>query len=148
MLTVNRPKPPEALLTVAHWYSRLWPGWERFLIGWSALFHFWMSLTLALAPYEQLLSQGTQPVFDLASRYFWAVAFLTCGLACTALLKWRGYLMQVVTWMTLFPLGGCWLTAFILAVINDRGNAIGIVVWFILYGPWIVAAARLGLGKR
>ena len=142
------PDEKALLMTVEHVRS-LWPGWDRFLIGWCAAFHLAMSLPLAFAPIEQIVNEGTRPVFDLASRYVWASIFLAAGLLTALVLHWQTALvLHLVTWLTVFGVGGAWLTAFALAVLNDRGSAIGVTVWPFLYGPWAVAAFRLALGKR
>ena len=143
-----RSDEQEALLSVASAFSRMWPGWDRFLVGWCAAFHLLCAFTLAFAPYDQILSRGTQPVLELASRYVWAVLFVVAGVAAASLLSRPRSWVQVFTWLTVFPLGVAWVLSFALAVINGGGNALGVVVWPFLYVPWGVAAIRLGLGKR
>lgn len=137
----------QLLATVEHVRS-YWPGWDRFLIAWCAVFHAAMALPLTFAPAQQIINAGTQPVFDLASRYVWAAIFLGAGLLAAAALYWRNLSVQFATWLAVFGAGGVWLTAFTLAVLNDEGSAIGVTVWPFLYGPWAVAAVRMALGKR
>jgi hypothetical protein len=144
MLTVERDE--QALLTVVKQIRRF--NWDRFLVGWCAAFHVGMFLPLAFAPLSQILNAGTAPVFDLAPRYVWAVAFLAAGLLAASLLHWQAAPMQFLTWFTVLPLGGVWLTAFALAVLNGEGSAIGVTVWPFLYGPWAIAGVRIALGKR
>jgi len=122
--------------------------WQRFIVGACALFHLGVAMPLALAPAEQIINAGTAPVFALANRYVWAVAFLVAGVAATSLLHWQTAPVQCLTWFTVLPLGGLWWTAFVLAVLDGRGSAIGVVVWFTLYGLFAVAGARMALGKR
>jgi hypothetical protein len=122
--------------------------WDRFLLGWCAAFHLLAGLILAFAPLGQVLTEGTRPVLELASRHVWAVVFLAAAAASASLLwraePWR----QLAAWLTVFPLGLMWLTAFTLAVLDGRGSALVVVVWPFLYIPWGLAAVRLGLGKR
>ena len=149
MLTLPRPTPEqEAVLHVAHWYARLWPGWERFLLALCALFHTWMGFTLLFAPETQIVNAGTAPVFELAPRWVWAGWFLLAGLAAAALLRWHTKTLQAVTWFSVFPLAFAWLSAFVMAVLDGRGSAIGVVVWSTLTLLWAPVAVRLALGKR
>lgn len=138
----------QALFTVVRWWRRLRFDWSQFLLAWCAAFHLITAITLALAPYDQILSQGTRPVLDIASRYVWAVAFAAVGLSITYLWRPRGRTVSKLIWVAALFLGGMWLTAFALAVFNGEGNAIGVVVWPFLYGPWAVVAVRRSLGKR
>ncbi len=135
-----------ALLDVVKRWRRF--EWDKFLIGWCAVFHLATALPLAFAPRGQIVTAGTAPVFEIASRYVWAGLFLAAGLLCMALLYRQTALVQFLTWFTVLPLGGVWLTAFALAVADGRGNAIGLTVWPFLYGPWAIAAVRMALGKR
>lgn len=148
MLTLHRHHASDeaALLTVVKQWRRF--EWDRFLIGLAAAFHLGVAVPLAFAPYEQIFSSGTAPVFDIANRYVWAAAFLVAGTAATLLLRWRTTLVQCLTWFTVLPLGGLWWTAFVLAVLDGRGSAIGVVVWLTLYGLFSVVAVRVALGKR
>lgn len=141
----------EALMRVVGAYERtrqLWSGWERFLVAWCSGFHALIAFTLAFAPLDQIYNAGTRPVFEIASRYVWAAIFALAALFSAFLLHRQTARVQMLTWLTVLPLGGMWLFAFALAVINGRGSAIGVVVWPFLYGPWAIAAIRIGLGKR
>ena len=135
-----------ALLDVVKQWRRF--EWDRFLVGWCAAFHVATAVPLAFAPYEQIFNAGTAPVFAMFSRYVWAAVFLTVGIITASLLRWRTPLVQFLTWFTVLPLGGAWLTAFLLAVLDGRGSAIGLTVWIALYGPWSVAGVRIALGRR
>lgn len=152
MSVLHLPRPrteqQEAVLRVASLYTRVWPGWDQILILSCAVFHCAIGFTLAFAPYQQIYNAGTAPVYDLASRYVWAGLFTVAGVATVVLSRRRTTLTQLVAWFTVLPLGGLWWTAFVLAVINGRGSAIGVVVWLVLYGLWGITAARLALGKR
>jgi hypothetical protein len=149
MLTLPRPTQEQsAVMIVAAWYSRLWPGWERFLLALCSLFHLWLAVTLAFAPTAQILNAGTQPVFELAPRGVWAAWFFLAGAAAAALLRWHTKTLQAVTWFSVFPLAFAWLSAFVMAVLDGRGSAIGIVVWSTLTLLWAPVAIRLALGKR
>lgn len=144
MLTMAREE--QALLDVVQQMWRF--NWDRFLVGWCAAFHLAMSVPLALAPVSQIINAGTEPVFDLASRYVWAALFLAAGLLAVSVLHRPTPLMQFLTWITVLPLGGIWLTAFVLAVRAGEGSAVAVTVWPFLYGPWAVAGVRIALGKR
>lgn len=133
---------------VIRWVQQLRFDWQRFLIGWAGLFHLGLALTLAFAPYQQIYNAGTAPVYEIANRHVWAGLFLVAGALCFVLLRRQSALVQFATWFSVLPLGGAWLTAFILAVLDGRGSAIGIVAWMALYGPPAVAGVRLALGKR
>lgn len=133
-----------ALLDVVQTLWRF--DWDRFLLAWCAAFHMLIAVTLFTAPWDQLLSAGTRPVFDIASRYVWGGVFLTVAVALVIhrpQAKW----MRALAWMTVLFLGGTWLTAFSLAVLRGQGNAIGVIVWPFLYGPWAIVAYR-SLRKR
>jgi hypothetical protein len=133
---------------VVRWWQRVHFDWQRFLVAWCAAFHLLIAFTLALAPYQQIYNAGTAPVYLIASRYVWAALFLVAGLFSLLLLRRQTALVQCLTWFTVLPLGGTWLTAFVLAVYAGRGSAIGVVVWPFLYLPWAVAGVRIALGKR
>lgn len=145
---MSTPDDSRQLLATVEHVRGYWQGWDRFLIAWCAAFHLAMAAPLAFAPEMQIISAGTQPVFEIASRYVWAGIFLTAGLLAVTVLYWQTAPVQLITWMAVFGVGGVWLMAFILAVLNDRGSAIGVTVWPFLYGPWAVAAVRMALGKR
>lgn len=148
MLSLVPHSTPEerVLLEVVKQIRRF--NWERFLVGWCAAFHLGMAVPLAFAPEWQIVNAGTAPVFDLASRYVWAALFLAAGVLCLFLLRWQTAPVQFLTWFTVLTVGGVWLTAFILAVVDGRGSAIGVTVWPFLYGPWALAGVRIALGKR
>ena len=151
MLTLHRyhtVEEQQVARTVVRWWQRIQFDWQRFLIGWAGCFHLLIAFTLAMAPYEQIYNAGTAPVYEIASRYVWAGLFLVAGIMAIVLLTRRTTLVQLATWFTVLPLGGAWLTAFALAVLDDRGSAIGVVVWPFLYGPWALCAVRMALGKR
>lgn len=126
----------------------VWPGWDRFLIAWCAGFHIIAGFVLTGAPYELVLTEGTKPVLDLASRHVWAGIFIAAGLLCAGLLHRPWPVVQMAAWFVVLVTGGMWLTAFALAVWRGEGSALGVVVWPFLYGPWAIVAIRVGLGKR
>lgn len=123
--------------------------WQRFLVGWAGLFHAAVAFTLAGAPYWQILNAGTAPVFALASRYVWALLFAVAAASAVSMLltNYRPAL-QMLTWLTVFPLGGTWLVAFALAVLQGHGSALSVIVWPVIYIPFALAAIRIGLGRR
>lgn len=138
----------EAARNVVRWGQQVRFDWQRFLIGWGGFIHLGFFSALAFAPYRQIYNAGTAPVYEIANRYVWAALFLLAGSLCFLLLRRQSALMHFATWFTVLPLGGAWLTAFILAVLDGRGSAIGIVAWIALYVPPAVAGVRLALGKR
>lgn len=151
MLTVHPrfPIADEAVArVVVRWWQRIQFDWQRFLVGWCSAFHLLIAFTLACAPYEQIYNAGTAPVYQIANRYVWAFLFLLAGVLSAVLLRRPTTPVQLATWFTVLPLGGAWLTAFVLAVLDGRGSAIGVVVWPFLYGPFALAGVRLALGKR
>lgn len=133
---------------VLRWWQRLQFDWQQFLIAACAVFHLGIASALALAPLVQILNAGTAPVFDIASRYMWAALFAVAGAMSIVLLRRQSALVQLAWWFAVLPLGGLWWTAFLLAVKDGRGSAIGVVVWFVLYGIFAVAGIRIALGKR
>jgi hypothetical protein len=143
-----RSEEQEALLRVASALSRLWPGVERALIFWCAVFHVGAALTLALYPFDQLLTEGTRPVFALASRYVWAVLF-ACGAAgVLAVLRWRRPAIHAAIWIGVFSIGGGWFAPMLLAVLHGAGAPMGLWVWFVLYGPFALGAITYALKNR
>ncbi len=147
-LTRPRTDQQESLLHVASLYSRNWPGWERVLLLASVVFHGLIASAMAFAPYNQIYNAGTAPVYDIASRYVWAVMFAIAAATSLLLAIRQTMPRQIVTWFTVLPLGGLWWTAFVLAVSKGRGSAIGVVVWMVVYGLWAIVALRMALGKR
>lgn len=137
----------QLLATVEHVRS-YWPGWDRVLLAASVVFHGLVASAMAFAPYNQIYNAGTAPVYDIASRYVWAVVFAVAA-TTSLLLTVRGTLPRLIFMaFTVLPLGGLWWTAFVLAVANGRGSAIGVIVWLVLYGLWWIVAIRMALGKR
>lgn len=137
----------QLLATVEHVRS-YWPGWDRVLVGASVLFHGLLASAMAFAPYNQIYNAGTAPVYEIASRYVWALAFTVAAVASALLVLRQTMSRLVITWFTVLPLGGLWWTAFVVAVANGRGSAIGVAVWLVLYGIWAIVALRMALGKR
>lgn len=148
MLTLHRhhPTPDEAaLLAVVQAWRRF--DWDRALLASCVAFHLILAVVLAIAPYDLVLTEGTRPVLDIASRYVWATVFLAVAAAVGSLHWMRSRLVHLAAWTAVTFLGGMWVTAFALAVLQGRGSAVGVVVWPFLYGPWVVVAFR-SLGKR
>lgn len=141
----QRTEEEVALLTVVNRWRKF--PWEPFLIGWCSAFHVITAVTLAFAPLDQVLTEGTRPVLEIASRQVWAVVFCAVGLAVAFVLRRRHDAAQWLIWLSVMFLGGMWLTAFGLAVLRGEGSAVGVVVWPFLYGPWAIVAF-LSLGKR
>jgi hypothetical protein len=145
VLTVHRHEMPGFVASVP-WWRRF--EWDRYMLGWCAAFHLLMAVTLAFAPADQIVNAGTAPIFALGSRWFWAGAFLVAGLSATAMLWRMRVWSELLTWFTVIPLGFAWAGTFLMAVVDGRGSAIGLIVWPFLYVPWAVVAIRLALGKR
>lgn len=144
----HRTADEAALLEVGRMFQRLSFDWQRFIVAACAVFHLGISSALALAPLDQIYNAGTAPVFALANRYVWATLFALAGGMSVVLLRRRTTPVQLCWWFTVSPLGGAWWTAFVLAVLDGRGSAIGVVVWLVLYGIFSVAGLRIALGKR
>jgi len=147
-LVPHRHTEVDMARSVVRFWQRYQFDWLRVLIGFCAVFHLGLAVTLAFAPYEQIYNVGTAPVYELANRYVWAAGFLLAGAASVVLLRCRTAGVQLAWWFTTAPLGGMWWIAFVLAVLNGRGSAIGVVVWLTLYGLFSVAGVRIALGKR
>lgn len=148
MVHHRRVAEEQVARTVVRWWQRLQFDWQRALVWWCGAFHLGVAFTLAFAPYEQIYNAGTAPVYEIASRYVWAGIFTAAGLLCLLLLHRQTAPVQFMTWFTVLTLGGTWLTAFILAVLNGKGSAIGVVVWVALYSLPALAGIRMALGKR
>lgn len=150
MLTLvhHRRSEVDVARDVVRWWQRFQFDWLRVIIGFCAAFHLGTAVTLALFPYDQIHNAGTAPVYDIASRFVWAALFLLAGVVSVVLLRRRTVRVQLAWWFTVAPLGAMWWIAFVLAVLDGRGSAIGVVVWLTLYGMFSVAGLRIALGKR
>jgi hypothetical protein len=137
---VRAAKPPNWLRSF---------DWDRFLLAKCAVFHTLVAFTIFVAPWDQLYNAGTAPVWDMAPRSMWAAGFMAGAIASGLAAHYlpRGILLFFVALMV-FPLGIIWFAAFVLAVLQGHGSALSVVVWPFLYSSWLVAIARLGLGKR
>jgi len=133
---------------VVRFWQRFQFDWLRVIVGFSAAFHLGTAVTLALAPYNQIYNAGTAPVYEIADRYVWAGWYLLAGVMSVVLLRRRTARVQIGWWLSTLPLGAMWWLAFVLAVWNGRGSAIGVVVWLTLYGLFAVAGFRIALGRR
>lgn len=125
-----------------------WPGWDQALIHWCAFFHAAAGLIFLFTPYELVWTEGTAPVLAMAPQHFWAVVFLAGAVLCWLLLRSDWVPLQLLTWAVVFIPGGTWLSAFLVAAFRGEVSGLGALVWFVLYGPWALAAVRVGLGKR
>lgn len=146
-LPQRRSAEQEALMQVAAWYERLWPGWARFLIALCAVFHLWTGITVLTAPARQVVNAATVPVFALAPRSVWAVAFVLVGIGAGSLFFRVTLPRTILLWSLLIPLFFSWEGAFVLAVLDDKGSALSVIIWPTLYLPFIAAALRLALRK-
>jgi hypothetical protein len=146
VLTTQDERTAVAVETI-HGIQRLQSGWPRFLLGWAAAFQITAALVLALFPYGQILTPGTEPVLELASRYVWSALFAVAGLL-TALTPLMRPVVRATAWVCVNGLGGMWLTAFAANVAKGGGSALGIVGWFFLYVPIVAVALHQSLGKR
>lgn len=151
MLILVRPTAPpdrdtQVAVAVLRWWQRF--EWDEFLLWACVGFHLVIAATLAAAPYSQVLTPGTRPVLELASRYLWAAAFAAVGVAVLTLARSGRPGLRLATWSAVLLLGGWWGISFAVNVFGGGGSAIGLVVWVFLYLIWTVLAFRLGLGKR
>lgn len=147
-MTAHRPDDREALLAVASQLHRAWPGWERVLIVFCAGYHLAVAVVLTAFPYDRLLTEGTRPVLELLSPGWWSFLFFGGAVSAGLLLVRDSWLLQLVTLIGVLLLGGTWLTAFALAVLNGDGSPVLLAVWPFFYGPWFVLAIRIAQGKR
>ena len=148
MLTHPPTAEERALLTVARVVNRLAWDWDRELHRVCVGFHALVAFTLAAAPDTQLYSAGTRPVFDVASRYVWAAAFLIVAVALHRIRNPRIPLIPAAaTWLAVWGIGGMWATAMVLALSRDEGNALALIFVAIVYGIFAVVGCR-NLGKR
>jgi len=129
-------------------YARYWPGWGRFVIGASAAFHAALAVVLVTFPYEQLVTEGTRPVFDLWSRYVWAGSFAVAAAGIAASLRWRKPLLHAAAWLWVTFLFGAWLTPLCLAVLEGGGSPVAVVVLLFLYGLLFSGAISNALRQR
>jgi hypothetical protein len=120
--------------------------WAPGLVFSCAAFHLIVGFVLAFAPEEMLVDDLTQPVFDLLSPNVWAIVFVTLGVLVYCLFARVHRLSSIAIRTAVLFVAGTWITTFALAVFRGEGNAIGVVVWPFLYGPWL--AAMRSLGKR
>jgi len=135
-------------MRVAALYARYWPGWGRFVIGASAAFHAALAVVLVTFPYEQLVTEGTRPVFDTWSRYVWAGSFAVAAVGLAAALRWRKPALHVVVWLWVTFLFGAWLTPLSLAVLDGGGSPVAVVVLLFLYGIFFGGAISNALRQR
>ena len=135
-------------MRVAALYARYWPGWGRFVIGASAAFHAALAVVLVTFPYEQLVTEGTRPVFDTWSRYVWAGSFAVAAVGLAASLRWRKPALHVVVWLWVTFLFGAWLTPLSLAVLDGGGSPVAVVVLLFLYGIFFGGAISNALRQR
>lgn len=135
-------------MRVANLYARLWPGWARFIIGVAAAFHAVLACVLALFPYEQLLTEGTAPQFDLASRFVWAGGFAVVAVGIAVSLRVHKPWLHALAWVAATFLFGAWLTPLVLAVISGGGSPVAVVVLLFLYGLMFAGAISNALRQR
>lgn len=135
-------------MRIAELYTRWWPGWSRVLIAAAGLFHACMAVVLACLPFDQLLTEGTAPIFDLASRYVWAASFAAVAVGIAAALRWSKPWLHVLVWLAVTFLFGAWLTPLSLAVLNGGGSPVAVVVLLFLYGLIFGGAITNALNQR
>lgn len=103
---------------------------------------------LALFPYEQLLTEGTQPVFALASRYVWAGLSGLAAIRVWTVLRWRAPVVHAVMWIGVFAVGGAWFSPLLAAVLAGAGSPMAVVFWLAAYGPFALGAVSYALKNR
>lgn len=137
------------LVHIVEYWRSYWRAfaWDRFLLAFCAGFHLVVASWLAAAPTDQVVTTGTAPALHWASRYEWAAVFflLAVGVACQARVRWPW--LRLSTWVGVLFVGGLWLTAFGLAVLEGEGSG-AFIGWGFLYLLFGVVAFRLGLRKR
>lgn len=143
-----RSEDEVALMKVATLYARYWPGWSRALIFACAAFHAALALALTLFPYDQLLTEGTAPVFACASRYLWASAFAVGSVGLCVALRWRKPWLHGLVWIGVTFLFGAWFTPLFAAVLDGGGSPLAVVVWLFLYGLFFSGAITNALNQR
>jgi hypothetical protein len=143
-----RSQEQESLMRFATLYARWWPGWGRVLIGAAGLFHACMAVVLVSFPFDQLLTEGTRPIFDLWSRYVWAAAFAVVAVGIAAVLRWRKPMLHGAVWLAVTFLFGAWLTPLTVAVLDGGGSPVAVVVLLFLYGLFFAGAISNALKQR
>ena len=137
---------PDREVDAVHPWARLRHfDWDRAQVVIVAGFHLLVAFTVLFAPVEQVVTEGTLPVFDLAGRAVWAPVFAVAGVSAALLARKVTLVRQLATWLTVMPLGFTWTGAFAIAVIQGRGSAIGLIVWPTLLAAWAISAVRIAL---
>ena len=139
----------DALLKVATSVQRVREfDWAKFLLRCGMTLHLVAAVVVGTWPYEQLLTEGTRPVFELAPRSVWALLFIGGGLLLLALSMQPTTALAAFTGLLTSLVGGAWLTAQFLAVKRGDGSPMALAMWPFLYLPWLTVVARLAAGKR
>ena len=99
---------------------------------------------LALFPYEQLLTEGTQRVFALASRYVWAGLSALAAIRVWTVLRWRAPVVHAVISIGVFAVGGAWFSP----LLAGAGSPMAVVFWLAAYGPFALGAVSYALKNR
>jgi len=124
--------------------TRKFRAWVPGLVLSCAAFHILAGLILGFAPEAVIVSKGTQPVLELLPREVWAVIFIGVGVLVYCLFSRIHRLSSIAIRTVVLWVAGAWFTTFLLAVFRGEGNAIGLIIWPFLYGPWLLAMRSLG----
>lgn len=99
------------------------------------------AVTMTFAPDNQLFTQGTRPVFELASPLMWAAWFLTASAMTFALALRVTGPRQVAAWVVVIPSQTVWIGAGLIAVwVEDRGSAMAVVFTVTVFAFTLVTA--------
>lgn len=113
--------------------------WAHLVLLICAVFHIGMSVVILFAPVNMVVTDGTLPVFALMGRPGWSLTFLIAGVAALFLAIQPTIVRQLMTWITVVPLGFVWTGTFAVAAIEGRGSVALLLAWPTLLAVWVVA---------
>jgi hypothetical protein len=113
--------------------ERVTEAWDRIVIGVAALFHLAFALVLVALPYDQLLTEGTAPIFALAPPRTWSIFYALAGAGIAVILLWCRPAVHALVWVYVAALFGAWLVPLAAAVLHGGGSPVGLLVITTLY---------------